>query len=66
MGFSHKVRKLRDRVRKQYTDETGRSDWKAPEFRRWLIERGELEAPSVPQAEPPRGSLRYVIKTPRQ
>lgn len=44
MGFSHNARKLRDRVRRQYTKETGLSDWKAPEFQRWLVERGELDA----------------------
>lgn len=66
MGFPHNARKLRDRVRKEYTDETGLSDWTAPEFQRWLVERGALEAPSDPKAEPPRGSLRYVIKMLRQ
>lgn len=50
MGFSHNARKLRDRVRQQYTDETGLSDWKAPEFQRWLVERGELDDARVKEA----------------
>lgn len=52
MGFSHKARKLRDRVRKQYTDETGLSDWKAPEFQRWLVEQGELPPDFSPLSTP--------------
>lgn len=56
MGFSQKARKLRDRVRKQYTVETGLSDWKAPEFQRWLVERGEL---------PPAVTVNSYSKQPR-
>lgn len=55
MGFPHNARKLRDRVRKEYTDETGLSDWAAPEFQRWLAERGELPPDFPPLATmPPR------------
>lgn len=52
MGFPHKARKMRDRVRKEYTDETGLSDWTAPEFQRWLVERGELP-PAFPSFATP-------------
>lgn len=51
MGFPTRARKLRDRIRKQYTDETGLSDWKAPEFQRWLVEHGELEKQDLPEGQ---------------
>lgn len=37
MGFTYKHRKLRDEVRARYTAETGRDDFRAPEFEAWLI-----------------------------
>lgn len=59
MGFPHNARKLRDRVRKEYTDETGLSDWTAPEFQRWLVERDELP-PGFPSLATPSARNRAV------
>ena len=43
MGWTHKHRKMRDALRKRYTDETGKADYAAPAFKEWLKAQGEIE-----------------------
>ena len=43
MGWTYKHRKLRDQLRKQFTEETGSTDYKSPAFEAWLKARSELE-----------------------
>lgn len=43
MGWTYKHRKKRDELRKQYTEETGRDDYKSPSFEEWLRARSALD-----------------------
>lgn len=42
MGWTHKHRKLRDELRKAYTEETGRDDYRDPAFWEWA--KAQIEA----------------------
>ena len=43
MGWTHKHRKLRDHLRKAYTEQTGSTDYTPPAFQRWLEDTGALK-----------------------
>ena len=36
MGWTYKHRKMRDKLRKRFTDETGSTDYTSPEFAAWV------------------------------
>ena len=43
MGWTYKHRKMRDALRRRYTEETGLDDYRSPAFEAWLRAQGEIE-----------------------